>query len=576
VRTFEELGLEGGGIHGLLEGRGKDKVPADLGFDVCRDGHRDQVERRDLVDRRVGLGDGAEGLEAFELNPNVVLPVVGEVCFEGGAAKLDVVGVDQGTCRLGGDEDTAFQAPGGDEKPGHERTGDRELGSHHGTTVPRPRTGTQDGAGDGPVGRPGGDGLAGVTNKPEPVKLRWRRRCKPILLCDLTQLGYNMDMLRHLIALSLLAAPCAAQPLKLGAMGDSLTDEYAEESYSYAKNWLEQVRNYRGIDIGPTATEAGQPGNTWGEPRRKFYKYNWARAGASTVSTITGGQAAGIAGHVNSDGVMHGVLQVGANDFNPTSAAFSGIYNASWTQTQIDNYVTSRLSNMATIIDTSRATGLNLAVCTFVDYAVAPTARALYSDPVKRERVTVVVKRINDGIHELCRARKVPVIELYGLTTAIFGTNFDLHPYLWIGGQQINLNQRDTASNTLKLAGFVHDNVHPHTTVQGVFANVMLTTANICWGEAFVPFSEEEILSHAGVAYLGTNQLAGQIGSYADYVTNYACLADADKSGFVDIDDYVYFVSKFEQGDDAADFDGTGFVDIDDFVAFVGAFEQGC
>lgn len=54
------------------------------------------------------------------------------------------------------------------------------------------------------------------------------------------------------------------------------------------------------------------------------------------------------------------------------------------------------------------------------------------------------------------------------------------------------------------------------------------------------------------------------------------CPADVDRTGFLDTDDYTWFVQAFEQGDIAADFDRSGFVDTDDFTAFVVAFEDGC
>jgi hypothetical protein len=55
-----------------------------------------------------------------------------------------------------------------------------------------------------------------------------------------------------------------------------------------------------------------------------------------------------------------------------------------------------------------------------------------------------------------------------------------------------------------------------------------------------------------------------------------SCPADLDASGFVDLDDFSYFVELFEAGDPAADYDQTGFVDTDDYDAFVQAFESGC
>ncbi len=65
------------------------------------------------------------------------------------------------------------------------------------------------------------------------------------------------------------------------------------------------------------------------------------------------------------------------------------------------------------------------------------------------------------------------------------------------------------------------------------------------------------------------------------------CVADIDRSGFVDSDDYVLFVAAFADGCFgsgnptlgclySADFDRSGFVDSDDFVAFVDAFAEGC
>ena len=64
-----------------------------------------------------------------------------------------------------------------------------------------------------------------------------------------------------LVAGSTSPASARADIGALGAMGDSLSDEYFEETYSYAHNWVEQLVDYRGLDVGPTAAEAGQPGH---------------------------------------------------------------------------------------------------------------------------------------------------------------------------------------------------------------------------------------------------------------------------------------------------------------------------
>ncbi|MDX2017654.1 MAG: EF-hand domain-containing protein, partial [Planctomycetota bacterium] len=69
------------------------------------------------------------------------------------------------------------------------------------------------------------------------------------------------------------------------------------------------------------------------------------------------------------------------------------------------------------------------------------------------------------------------------------------------------------------------------------------------------------------------------------------CAADFDGSGFLDSDDFVFYLDQFTlgcvgPGEDvfganpscvkSADFDQSGFVDVDDFVAYLAAFEVGC
>jgi hypothetical protein len=76
-----------------------------------------------------------------------------------------------------------------------------------------------------------------------------------------------------------------AASFKLGAMGDSLTDEYWDSGVStFATNWPDLLVRYRGVDMGPTAAQAWV--GTWGSPRNKGYEYNWALAGATTASLL--------------------------------------------------------------------------------------------------------------------------------------------------------------------------------------------------------------------------------------------------------------------------------------------------
>ena len=68
---------------------------------------------------------------------------------------------------------------------------------------------------------------------------------------------HRMEMLMALLAF--VGGVDSAAALTLGVVGDSLSDEYAEETYgSYATNWVEQLDQFAGVDTGPTAAASGQ------------------------------------------------------------------------------------------------------------------------------------------------------------------------------------------------------------------------------------------------------------------------------------------------------------------------------
>ena len=70
----------------------------------------------------------------------------------------------------------------------------------------------------------------------------------------------------------------------------------------------------------------------------------------------------------------------------------------------------------------------------------------------------------------------------------------------------------------------MHDGVHPNTTLQGVFANVIMAAMNIAYRGNHTLFTEEEILAHRGISYGGSDTLVSELGDkdYPDFVTNYA------------------------------------------------------
>ena len=399
-------------------------------------------------------------------------------------------------------------------------------------------------------------------------------------------------LLSAFCSLLCLVSPARAQVTGLGAIGDSLTDEYAEETYgSYARNWTMQLVQFRAFNMGPTAAAAAQSGNTWGEPRRTGYKYNWARYGADSSSALSDGQHTGLASQVTSGLVSHTVLAIGTNDFSPSTGTFFFIYWGLWSQSQIDSYVNGQIADIAAAVQTLDAAHANILLCNYVDFSVAPVTRGIYTNATRRNRVTAAVTRVNQGIAAIARQHNCMLVDLNALGTAILGTNTALNQFLNIGGVQIQLFNRDTTTHTNPLAGFVDDGAHPHTSLQGIFANTMMTALNVGWHTSYVPFTEQEILAHAGLAYVGPDALPAQLGPLNRFLRNFRCPADvttlggtAGPDGGVTVDDLVGFLQAFFAGSlaiaDIASPGGTPAPDnqitVDDLVVYLAAFFTGC
>jgi lysophospholipase L1-like esterase len=378
-------------------------------------------------------------------------------------------------------------------------------------------------------------------------------------------------------------APGRAQIARLGAMGDSLSDEYGEESYSYAKNWTMQLVLYRGVDMGPTA--AGQPGGTWGEPRRTFYESNWARYGDTTDDLLSVGQHTGLAGQVASRGVSHAVLMIGANDFNSVGiSAYFDIYNGLWSASQINSYVASRIANVRTVLDTVQPTGVRLVLVNVLDFGITPITwgSPFYGNASHRDRVTAVIQQVNAGLLALAQQYHLILVDAFALAQTAWGTNQNPRTTLLLGNVTIQLRQADTSTNSNPTAAFVNDDTHPHTTMQGVLANVIMEALNEGYHAGLTPFSEQEILAHAGLAYGGQDTLAAVIGPLSGYVQNFVCYANCDASTsppILNVNDFACFLNRFAAGDTYANCDGSTIppvLNVNDFACFLNAFAGGC
>lgn len=310
------------------------------------------------------------------------------------------------------------------------------------------------------------------------------------------------------------AAPIAIDPITLGVMGDSGSDEYAEQSYgAYSMNWVEQLVAFRGVDVGPTGL--------WGEPRRTGFEYNWARYGATSGDLLASGQHTGLAAQIGPKGIDYAVLWIGSNDQFDASNAYDNIYHGNWSPAQIGNWVGGMIANINTALSAVVPTGAKIVLLNPPDYGVTPAVQSAYPSAAGRQAVAdVVANQVRPQVEALAQAHQVVYADLLGATQAIFGQHHALNTTLTVGNVDIGLQQIDNFGST-PTAGFVHDAIHPHTVLQGLIANLIVTGLDIGYGANLAPFSEAEILAHGGFAYGGSDTLSAQIGDYRDYVVNY-------------------------------------------------------
>jgi hypothetical protein len=325
----------------------------------------------------------------------------------------------------------------------------------------------------------------------------------------------------------------ARAEINLGVMGDSLSDEYMFNGRTYATNWTEQFANYDSANLGPLVTSPANP-----PPRGEGYNQNWALAGATSSTVLSGGQASGLAAQIpnaGGAGIDYAVFAIGANDFGPGTTAYNDIYGGVWSQSQITSYVNSVVSNISTALGDILPTGVKVVVATVPDYGITPTVQADYPDATKRQLVANAVAQVNTGIKGIAQSDHIVVADLSAMISKVFGSEGSFNTTVKIGNVTINLTQ--STSSTSSTAGFCVDGIHPYTTLQGTLGNLFAQALDTGYNAGVPLFSEAQILQHAGLTYGGSDTLAATLGPYSNYVISYAPpppgLGDANGDGIV-------------------------------------------
>jgi hypothetical protein len=318
------------------------------------------------------------------------------------------------------------------------------------------------------------------------------------------------------LLLLLASSSAVAQSIGLQSFGDSLTDEYFEDGYGYGRSWFEQVRQFRTVNGGVLAA------GTWGEPRRTGYSHNWSRFAASTsdqLGSFNANQAA-IALQVSSGNVTHSSLMVGNNNFGPWNANYGFIYGGG-NSTAIVNQA---LADVNTLVTNIRATGSSLVLASIYDSGIIPWTRnnTGFNNPASRALVRTALVNYNQGLRAIAQANGIPFIDVFAFGEAIFGRSdeaADPNRTLLVGNVSISVLQNGLAASN----GFVQDGIHPHSVVQGIMANIFMEAMNQGYGTNLSLFSENEIVTNAGLVYGGSDTLPFAASAF---VTNYAAVPE--------------------------------------------------
>jgi hypothetical protein len=292
------------------------------------------------------------------------------------------------------------------------------------------------------------------------------------------------------------ATPDAASLGGFGILGDSGSDEYRAEDNrggEYATttlNWMELLVLKRGLNFGAW-------GN-WGEPRRTGYEYNWARSGATTESLITSDQHIGLAQQVARGEVSHVLIWIGDNDFAPWNGTYREIYEGKLSSTELQDKINRVIADITTTTDTILDAGpAQVIIVTVADRGMAPQEQAVFSDPVRRQRVTEVITQVNDGIRTMAEARNIVVVDPAQVLASILA-KLDKNSALNVGGVSINVTEKGNDPHHMRLDD---GDGHPGTVTSGLMANaIFIEPFNNKYKLGVTPLSDKEILEAADIS----------------------------------------------------------------------------
>ena len=276
----------------------------------------------------------------------------------------------------------------------------------------------------------------------------------------------------------------------VAVLGDSYSDEYQFYSpdRSTAKNYVEQLAEFRGLNFGSFSTASR------GVPRNQGYAYDWAQSSDTTADLIANGQHTGAAGQVKAGKVTLAFVFTGGNDVR-------NVFSSADPVATLTALVPAALTNLNTAVGTLLASNpkLKVVIATAADIGLLPEARGAVAAGILPQALLDAVSGAVDAFNGQLRALvksndRLALADVGGLLDNVFARD-----HLEIGGVAID---RDVPSDEPTHL-FLADGLHAGTVGQALLANKFIKAIDRSFGAGVKLFRPEEILDHAGIAHSG-------------------------------------------------------------------------
>ncbi|NTV31015.1 hypothetical protein HGA91_03505 [candidate division WWE3 bacterium] len=287
-----------------------------------------------------------------------------------------------------------------------------------------------------------------------------------------------------------------------GIMGDSSSDEYSADDNrggSYATttlNWNELLTKYRSINFGPQGNRS--------EPRRSGFEYNTARSGATTFDMISTGQHTIMANLIKTHKVTQVYLSIGANDFAWYNGNYAKYYNGEYSGDSLKNQINAIAQNIITAVDTVRAAGdVRIIVTDLMDTGIVPEVAIQFPDPAKRKNITDAVAAINEILTTAMNEREIPLISVNSSFYGKLLSRMNSQGQITVSGEIIKTLEKGNEPHYGRL-----DDVAGHlgTVLSGMYANELFINPFFTYyGITIEPFTDQELISHAGINTIRTS-----------------------------------------------------------------------